>query len=295
VALNFGISPALVTPFDQSGVDVQRLSDHALECLQRGCRTATVFGTTGEGPSVGALERERVASALVAMGLPAGRLVEGVIASSIEEAVYSTGQALRRGSHAVLLAPPFYFRQVPDDAVFAWYEAVFRALGRDLRDIILYHIPSMTGVALSPAVIRRLVQSFPGAIRGIKDSSGDADATFALIDAFPDLDVLVGDETYLGRACAAGAAGSICGLANMAPEAAIALAEKGEDDPRVVRLVREIVSHPIVPMVKALVAHVRNDRAWAIARPPLPTLDESTTARARALLDELRQPAETAA
>ena len=199
------------------------------------------------GPSVGALERERVASALVAMGLPAGRLVEGVIASSIEEAVYSTGQALRRGSHAVLLAPPFYFRQVPDDAVFAWYQAVFRALGRDLRDIILYHIPSMTGVALSPAVIRRLVQSFPGAIRGIKDSSGDADATFALIDAFPDLDVLVGDETYLGRACAAGAAGSICGLANMAPEAAIALAEKGEDDPRVVRLVREIVSHPIVP------------------------------------------------
>ena len=165
------------------------------------------------------------------LGLPAGRLVEGVIACSIEEAVYSTGQALRRGSHAVLLAPPFYFRPVPDDAVFAWYEAVFRALGRDLRDIILYHIPSMTGVALSPAVIRRLVQSFPGAIRGIKDSSGDADATFALIDAFPDLDMLVGDETYLGRACAAGAAGSICGLANMAPEAVIALAENGRGRP----------------------------------------------------------------
>src|SRR5829696_3089934 len=124
LALNFGISPALVTPFDEKGVDVQRLADHALDCLERGCRTATVFGTTGEGPSVGALERERVASALVDLGLPAGRLEEGV---------YSTGQALRRGSHAVLLAPPFYFRPAPDDAVFAWYGAVFKALGRDLR------------------------------------------------------------------------------------------------------------------------------------------------------------------
>ena len=68
MALNFGISPALVTPFDQKGVDVQRLAGHALDCLERGCRTATVFGTTGEGPSVGALERERVASALVDLG-----------------------------------------------------------------------------------------------------------------------------------------------------------------------------------------------------------------------------------
>jgi len=295
LALNFGISPALVTPFSQAGVDVQRLSAHALDCLERGCRTATIFGTTGEGPSVGAVERERVAVALVESGLPVARLVEGVIASSIEEAVYSTGQALRRGSHAVLLAPPFYFRPAPDDAVFAWYEAVFKALGRDLRDIILYHIPSMTGVALSPAVIQRLVKAFPGAIRGVKDSAGQVDATLSLIDAFPDLDILVGDETYLGRACAAGAAGSICGLANMAPEAAIALAERGEDDPRVVRLVREIISHPVVPMVKALVAHVRGDGAWAAVRPPLPTLDDRTTARAKSLLDELRQPAESAA
>ena len=79
-----------------------------------------------------------MAASLVSGGFTAHRLVEGVIACSIEEAVFSTGQALRRGAHAVLLAPPFYFRKTPDEAVFAWYEEVFRALGRDLRDIPLY-------------------------------------------------------------------------------------------------------------------------------------------------------------
>jgi 4-hydroxy-tetrahydrodipicolinate synthase len=285
LALNFGISPALVTPFSEGGVDVQRLLGHAKDCLARGCRTATIFGTTGEGPSVGASERDRVATELTRGGIPAAQLVEGILACSLEEAIYSTSQALRRGAHAVLLAPPFYFRPAPDDAVFAWYAAVFEAVGHDLRDVILYHIPGMTGVPLSHTIIRRLTQAFPGAVRGVKDSACNAEATFSLIEAFPELDILVGDETYLGRACAAGGAGSICGVANIVPEAIIALAENGRDDPHVVALVQEITNHPIVPMVKALVAHVRQDRAWAVARPPLPTIDEQTAARVAKLLD----------
>lgn len=285
MSLSFGISPALVTPFSQGGVDVRRLADLARDCLARGCRTATIFGTTGEGPSVDAATRDRVATGLIGLGIAPHQLVEGVIACSVEEAAESTGRALRRGAHAVLLAPPFYFRAVPDEAVFAWFAEVFGKIGSDLRDVILYHIPGMTGVPLSHAVIRRLVQAFPGAIRGIKDSGCDADATLALIDAFPDLDVLVGDESYLGRACAAGAAGSICGLANFIPEAVIALAENGQDDPRVVELVRAITDHSVVPMVKALVAHVRGDRAWAAARAPLPTIDEESAARVARLLE----------
>jgi len=289
VTLNFGISPALVTPFRSSGVDVQRLAEHAQNCLDRGCSTATIFGTTGEGPSVGAEERDRVAATLVSSGFRASQLVEGVIACSIEEAVFSTRQALRRGAHAVLLAPPFYFRQPPDEAVFAWYGEVFRALGRDLRDVLLYHIPGMTGVPLSPLVIRQLVDNFPGAVRGVKDSGGDAKATLALIETFSDLDILVGDETYLGRACAAGAAGSICGVANVCPEAVIALAEKGRDDPRIVQLVEEITKHSVIPVLKALVAHAKNDPAWAVVRPPLQMADTETTRRLMRLLEPLQR------
>ncbi|MGF9758395.1 dihydrodipicolinate synthase family protein [Microvirga sp. 0TCS3.31] len=295
MSLSFGISPALITPFLDGKVDVHRLATHAKDCLARGCRTATLFGTTGEGPSVGVTERERVAEEMIAHGIPAEKMVEGVIACSPEEAAYSTSQALRRGAHAVLLAPPFYFRPAPDEAVFEWYSAVFEAVGSNLRDIILYHIPGMTGVPLSHTVVSRLMERYPNAIRGVKDSEGNPEATFALIKAFPNIDVLVGDERYLGRACAAGAAGSICGVANIVPEAVIALAENGRDDPRIIELVQEIVSHPVVPMVKALVAHVRQDPAWVVARPPLPTLDGQSTARAISLLEPLGKAAKAVA
>ncbi|HEX2510438.1 MAG TPA: dihydrodipicolinate synthase family protein [Microvirga sp.] len=295
MALSFGISPALVTPFSREGVDVKRLLAHAQSCLDRGCPTATLFGTTGEGPSVSAKERDRVAAEMVGAGMPPGRLVEAVLACSVEEAVFGTRRALRRGARAVLLAPPFYFRPVPDEGVFAWYAEVFRAVGPDLRDVILYHIPGMTGVPLSHALVARLVDTFPGAVLGVKDSACDADATLALIEAFPGLDILVGDESYLGRACAAGAAGSICGVANLEPEAVIALAENGRDDSRVVALVRAITAHPVIPMVKALVAHVRGDRAWAQARPPLPTIGEDEARAVAQLLEPFRQPAESRA
>ena len=272
-ALRFGVSPALVTPFGRDRkVDIEALAAHATDLLGRGCTSVTLFGTTGEGPSVPPSEREATAAGLVRAGIAPEKLVEGVIACSVEEAAESTRAALRRGAKAVLLAPPFYFRPVPDDAVFAWFAVVFGSVGEGLRDVILYHIPSLTGVSLSIELIARLRMAFPAAIAGVKDSAADAQASMRLIDAHDDLAILIGDETYLGRACAAGAAGSICGLANLVPEAVIAVAASGRDDPRIQALVDAINRYPMIPMVKALVAHLRREPAWATAAPPLPTL-----------------------
>jgi 4-hydroxy-tetrahydrodipicolinate synthase len=272
-ALRFGVSPALVTPFGRDRkVDVEALAAHARDLLGRGCTSVTLFGTTGEGPSVAPREREATAAGLVRAGIAPEKLVEGVIACSVEEAAESTRAALRRGAKAVLLAPPFYFRPVPDDAVFAWFTEVFGSVGEGLRDVILYHIPSLTGISLSIELIARLRTAFPAAITGVKDSAAAAQATMRLIDAHGDLTILVGDETYLGRACAAGAAGSICGLANLLPEPVIAVAESGRDDPRIQALVDAIGRHSMIPMLKALIGHLRQDAAWAAVSPPLPTV-----------------------
>ena len=55
------------------------------------------------------------------------------------------------------------------------------------------------------------------------------------------------------------------------PEAVIAVAASGRDDPRIQALVEAINRHPMIPMVKALVAHLRREPAFATASPPLPT------------------------
>jgi 4-hydroxy-tetrahydrodipicolinate synthase len=284
----FGISAALVTPLTDDGcVDVGRLAAHAHDLLGLGCSTATIFGTTGEGPSFSLGERDRTATALVASGFPAERLVEGIIACSVDEASEAVCRALARRARAVLLAPPFYFRQASEDAVVAWYTAVFTRVGRNLRDIILYHIPGMTGVPLSLDVIARLRAGFPDAILGVKDSACKPEETMQLIEVHGDLLILVGDETYLGRACAAGADGSICGLANVVPEAVIAVARSGVDDSRIRALVEAIARDPIA-MLKALVGYIRHDLAWDRPRPPLSPVDPTAVRQLAPLVDALR-------
>ena len=89
-ALRFGVSPALVTPFGRDRtVDVEALAAHARDLLGRGCTSVTLFGTTGEGPSVARREREATATGLVRAGIAPEKLVEGVIACSVEEAAES--------------------------------------------------------------------------------------------------------------------------------------------------------------------------------------------------------------
>ncbi len=292
----FGISPALATPLAKDGsVNVPALVAHVQDLLSRGCSSTTVFGTTGEGPSFGLPERERTTKELIASGIPGAKLVEGVIACSHEEAVAGLNGAYARGARAVLLAPPFYFRGNPDDALFAWFDGVFKAVGSKLRDVILYHIPSMTGVPISFDVIARLRQAYPGAILGVKDSSGDRDHTMRLLAAYGDLTILVGDERYLGAACAKGASGSICGAGNFAPERMIRIVEDAKDDPALIALVDAIVSHPVIPAVKALTAHVRKDPSFAAPRPPLAPLGAAATQELTRKLDALstaRQAAE---
>jgi 4-hydroxy-tetrahydrodipicolinate synthase len=292
----FGISPALATPIAADGtVHLKALAAHTNALLSRGCASATIFGTTGEGPSFGLSERERTAKGLIAAGIPAGKIVEGLIACSHEEAVAGLAGAYDRGAKAVLFAPPFYFRDNPDDALFAWFEGVFRAVGPKLRDIILYHIPSMTGVPIPFDVIARLKKAFPGAILGVKDSSGDRDHTMRLLDAHRDLTILVGDERYLGAAVAQGASGSICGCSNFLPEQLVRVVAEARDDPAVQALVEAMCEHPVIPAVKALTAHVTGEAAFFAPRPPLAPLGAAATQELTRTLDAIRFKKEAAA
>ena len=285
---NFGISPALSTPFGGDGrVDTARLHAHAADLIRRGCQSVTVFGTTGEGPSVGLAERHRAIDALIAAGIPAGKIVSGIISCSPEESIEALSWSLARGLKASLLAPPFYFRGVDDDSLSAWFEQVFKAAGPKLSGVILYHIPEMTGVALPHAVIGRLKQAFPGAILGVKDSSGDRDHTFRLLKAHGDLTILVGDERYLGAACAAGASGAICGMGNLLPERMVRIVQDAKDDPVVQRAVEAIVSLPVIPAVKAAIGHLRRDAAWNATRPPLAALSQAQLKTLAAALDQV--------
>ncbi|MGH6815351.1 MAG: dihydrodipicolinate synthase family protein [Hyphomicrobiaceae bacterium] len=271
----FGLSAALATPFERSGaLDVPRLVAHAQWCLANGCDSITLFGTTGEGASIGLSARHRAIAAAIDAGIaPRTQLLCAVAASSIEDVAAQAALALDAGCRGVLLTPPFYFRGVDDDALFAWFGQLFDRLGARARDMFAYHLPDVTGMPLSVSLIGRLKTAFPGTIVGVKDSSADWANTAALLDEHSDLTILVGDERDLAKAVRLGGSGTICGLANVAPEILTRAAHDGHDDPRIRPVVEAIGRFPVLPAVKALIAHQKRDPAWRTMRPPLADLD----------------------
>jgi 4-hydroxy-tetrahydrodipicolinate synthase len=184
-----------------------------------------------------------------------------------------------RGCRGVLLAPPFYFKDVTDEGLYRWFSQVCEKIGQRARDLFLYHIPSVTQAPLSIELIGRLKAAFPKVVAGVKDSGGDWACTEKLLRTHAALILLIGDERHLAAGVRLGAQGAISGLANVCPEILLKLIEAGKEDPRVIQLVNELLRFPVTPAVKALLAHRTNDPAWLTVRPPLVALSEGQAAR----------------
>lgn len=293
--LRFGVSAALTTPFDEapsSGIDTARMAAHARAVLAAGARSVTLFGTTGEGASIDQDERETAHQALLDAGIPPDAIMVGLAGTALGAVARQAEAAIARGCRTLLIPPPFYFRGPDEDGVVGWYRALFARMPTDRVEVILYHIPQVTGVPLSPAQVRRLRETFPDLIVGVKDSSGVWDTAQAFL-AEPGLAVLVGDERLLAAAARLGAAGTISGLANLCPDRLNRMLETGQDDPGIHTLVDAVVQMPVTPAVKALVAHLRRDSAWARVRVPLVPTPAATADTLTALYDRLlaREPA----
>ena len=282
----FGISAALLTPFaDDGSLDAERLADHAARLLDRGLAGVTPFGTTGEGASVGAAERVDALDAFVARGLPMARVTFGITACALPDALAQARAARERGARSVLVAPPFYYPDPDPEAVHDWHAALLAGLPAGL-ELVLYHIPQVTGVALEPDTVGRLHAAHPDRVRAVKDSSGDAASARAFL-ALGGPEVLIGDERLLGGLAAEGAAGAISGLANLYPERLVKVFGDARGDAALDAAVEAVVSRPIVPALKALMAEragPAGGAAWARVRPPLAPLDGPVRA---ALLEEI--------
>ncbi|TSE11813.1 dihydrodipicolinate synthase family protein [Mesorhizobium intechi] len=288
MASRFGLSVALTTPFDAAGrIAIPLMTAHARTCLDAGCSSVTLFGTTGEGASVGTAERQAVIDAMLAAGIRADQLVAGVLVDAVEDAAEQSRHALQRCARNILIAPPSYFKNVGDDGLFGWFAAVFTALGPLARGMLLYNIPSVTTVRLSLGLIGRLREAYPGVVAGVKDSGGDWAYSEALLKAHGDLIILIGDERHLAPAVRIGGQGAISGMANFATGELRAIIESGRDDSRVESFVLELLGHPVIPAVKAMVARQTGDERWVTVRPPLEPVTSQERQQLGAAYDRL--------
>ena len=283
-----GLWCAMLTPIGRDGgVDHARFAKHAQSLFARGVDGVAPFGTTGEGQSFSMAERADGLAALLQAGIPAERIVAGTGCAALPETIALTRESVQARCAGALVLPPFFFKGMSDDGLFAWYSRVIEAVADTRLRIYLYHIPQMSGVPLSVDLVARLAAAFPGIIAGVKDSAGDWSNTAALLARVPDLAIMVGHEPHLPRLLKAGGAGTICGIANVYPAMVRALLSpsvSAEDEKRIATFIEILFQYPFLPAFKAIVASQTGDAGWLPVRPPFVDLPEASR---KALLDAL--------
>ena len=276
-----GLWPPVATPFRADGsLDADRLVRHSKTLLADGAHGLAILGTTSEANSLTLDERRRAIDAHLEAGIPASRLMPGTGACAIGDAVTLTRHAGEAGAAAVLLLPPFYYKKVSDDGLFAFVAKLIEGCGATAPPIMLYHIPPMATLGWSVDLVGRLRDAFPGVIAGMKDSSGDFDHTRMMIEAFPGLAIFPGAEVYLLKALRLGAAGCISASANINAAGIRRLFDRWQEpDAEALQIelnaVRKAVeSRVMIPSLKAVLAERYRDRDWLAVRPPLMPISE---------------------
>jgi 4-hydroxy-tetrahydrodipicolinate synthase len=267
-----GVIAAIATPIDENGApDLKRAVSLARYLLDNGCDGLNVLGTTGEATSFSVDERKGVMSAYKANGLPMHRLMVGTGAASVTDAVSLTRHAADLGFGGALVLPPFYYKGVPDDGLVAYVETLVKATEQKPIPIYLYHFPAMSGLPWHVALIRRLLDSYSSRIVGLKDSSGDMAYARSAAAILKDFAVFPSTEACLLDARRGDFAGCISATANVNADLCARAWSEGDTAAleAAVTIRKLFDGKPLVPGVKALLAHIHGDAGLARVRPPL--------------------------
>jgi len=254
-----GIFAATATPFSPDGhrVDEAGIGRLTSRLLAAGVAGLVPCGSTGEFVHLTHEERLRVVECFIEAAGGRVPVVAHTGALTTAETVELSVRAEAAGASSVMVVPPFY-------DVLSWRELVshYSAVADAVSvPIVLYNIPSLTGVQLSPEKIVELVEAVPS-IRYLKDTSGNASALVELVERYSDrVTTLNGWDslTMLGFAC--GTRASIWGAVNVVPELCVALwtAAVPQADlnaahviwKRLWPIMNFFETHPYVPSVKA--------------------------------------------
>lgn len=292
-----GVYCAALTPVDADlNPNHGAFVAHCRTLLAEGCHGIAMLGTTGEANSFSVGERMALLEAALAGGIAPDALLPGTGVAALTDTIALTRHALANGVTTVVMLPPFYYKGVSDDGLFAAYAETIERIGDGRLRVVLYHIPQMSAVPIPHAVIGRLLGRYPGTVVGIKDSAGAIDNMLGMVERFPGFAVLAGADPLMLPLLRKGGAGAITATTNVAA-ADLAFvyrhfadagraAEVEARQARVVAARNRVSRFAQMASLKALVAERTGDAGWLRMRPPLVPL----TADERAVLLADRLP-----
>jgi 4-hydroxy-tetrahydrodipicolinate synthase len=211
-----GVGVAVITPFRGGAVDTDALGRLADHLIGRGVRSIYPSGCTREATSLTREERTRVVRAVVEAAAGRATVVAGTGTANTDETIALSREAIGLGAEAVMVITPYSCKPTPEGQI-AHYRAVADAID---RPIVLYNVPSRTGVLLAPDTVARMAEH--PRIVAIKEASGSLDQASAL-RARCDIVILSGDDSLFLPHLAVGARGIVSVAAHVAPAEMVSL------------------------------------------------------------------------
>ncbi len=215
MAIFEGAGVALVTPFHEDGkVNYDKLEELLEEQIAGGTDAVIACGTTGESATMSHeehLDVIRHVCQVVGKRIP---VVAGTGSNSTAEAIHLSVEAQRAGADGLLLVTPYY-NKATQGGLIAHYTRVADSVKIPL---LLYHVPSRTGVTMKPETIVHLCKNVPNIV-GVKEASGNFSAIAQVMNlADGCVDLYSGNDDQIVPLLSLGGKGVISVLSNVAPK-----------------------------------------------------------------------------
>ena len=216
-----GIATALITPLTADGIDYAQFGKLIDWQIDQGINALVICGTTGESSTLTDAEHRRAIA--FACERVNGRVpvIAGTGSNETAYAVELTKSACADGADAVLVVTPYY-NKTTQNGLVAMYNTIADA---STKPVILYNVPSRTGIGIQPETYVKLAQH-PN-IAAIKEANSDISKiveTFALVG--DQLDIYSGNDDQIVPILSMGGQGCISVLSNVVPRETVAITDQ---------------------------------------------------------------------
>ncbi len=243
-----GVATALITPLDENGVNYEKLGKLIDWQIEEGINALVICGTTGESSTLTDEEHRAVIKYAVDRVAKRVPVIAGTGSNDTPYAIDLTRFSCEAGADAVLVVTPYY-NKTTQEGLVQMYNAIADA---STVPVILYNVPSRTGVNIEPETYLRLAEH--PMICAIKEANGNISALAKTASLVGDkLDIYSGNDDEIVPAMSLGGKGVISVLSNLLPRKTVEICKSfAEGD---VTRAREIQLE-LLPLINALFSEV---------------------------------------
>ena len=215
-----GMASAMITPMNAQGVDYEAMERFIEFQIENGINALVVMGTTGENATLEPWEQKEVIRFVVEKVNHRVPVIAGTGTNNTAHVLQNTKNACEVGADAVLVVTPYYNKGT-QKGLITHFTTIADASS---VPVILYNVPSRTGVNLLPKTVAELAKH-PNIV-AIKEASGSMAQLVELMALCGDqIDVYSGEDALTVPMLAMGAAGTISVLSNVAPKESVAMTD----------------------------------------------------------------------